>query len=313
VSAPGSPSRDVILRVRDVERDALASALARRGFHAVDKPDSGVAPAGLLVDPAALGSDALGRINRAAMAYPFAPLIVLSGPLERPVLADIIEKTTLVSLIGRDTPEHVAELDQALDAVTAGATGPTPGAASLLTGTPSARYEGEIASSDERDSLIERLEVFLAEAGIRARMVRVAVDAIEELITNALYDAPIDAQGRRLHAELDRRIGVQLAAPDRPRYEVVVRGPVVAASMIDPHGSLDLATVRRFLAQGLRGDVSDKPGGAGLGFARVYGLVDRLAVRIVSRVRTETAFVIDTSTPRKDPAARPTSFLGWQG
>ncbi|MCC6622730.1 MAG: hypothetical protein IT385_15825 [Deltaproteobacteria bacterium] len=305
--------RDVVVRVRESEHDALAATLASRGFRAVDKPEPGAAPAGLVVDPAALGSDALGRINRAAMAYPYAPLIVVTGPLERPVLADIIEKTSLVSLIGRDTPEHAHELDLALEAVTAGPNGPTPGAGSLLTGAPSARYAGEIASSDERDALIDRLEAFLAEAGIRARMVRIAVDAIEELVTNALYDAPVDEDGRRLNAELDRRIGVHLAPPDRPRFEVLVRGPVVAASMIDPHGSLDLATVRRFLAQGLRGDVSDKPGGAGLGFARVYGLVDRLAVRVVSRVRTETAFVIDTSTPRKDPAARPTSFLGWQG
>jgi len=143
-------------------------------------------------------------------------------------------------------------------------------------------------------------------------MVRIAVDAIEELVTNALYDAPTDASGRRIHAEVDRKTAVHLDEAARPRIEVVVSGPLIAASMVDPHGSLELATVRRYLAAGLEGTLSDKPGGAGLGFGRIYTLVDRLVVRVVAKVRTETAFVLDTSGRRADPASRPTGFLGFQ-
>ena len=95
----------------------------------------------------------------------------------------------------------------------------------------------------------------------------------------------------------------------RPHLEVAVHGTRVVAAMSDPHGSLDLATVRRFLAQGLRGDVSDKAGGAGLGFARIYGLVDRLVVLVSPRARTEIAFSLDAGAPRRDPAARPTGLV----
>lgn len=312
MTATAEVSRQIVVRVRDEDRAALAEIVARHGFHAVDKPDPGLAPRGLVVDPSVLGTDGLGRIQRAALAYPRAPLMVLTGPLERAQLAELLDTTTVAALIARDTRDRANELDLALRTVTAPVNGPPPGIDTLVNGTPTGRYTCEIASSEERDSLIERLEGFLVEGGIRQRMVRLACDAIEELVTNALYDAPTDADGKRIHAEVDRRVAVHLAEHQRPRLELGVYPPLVVASMIDPHGSLDLATVRRFLASGLRGDVSNKAGGAGLGFGRVYALVDRLVVRIVTQVRTETAFVIDTSGPRKDPAARPTGFLGWQ-
>ncbi|HRE92076.1 MAG TPA: hypothetical protein PK095_23370, partial [Myxococcota bacterium] len=59
------------------------------------------------------------------------------------------------------------------------------------------------------------------------------------------------------------------------------------------------------------GDFSDKPGGAGLGFARVFGLVDRLVVQISPRVRTEIAFTLEAGSVRRDPSARPTGLLAW--
>jgi len=308
---PSPITGQVVLRVREGDRQGMADAVRQQGYAPVDKPEPGSSPTAIIVDPIALAGDGLARIHRAALAYPRAPLMILSGPLEKTQLAELLETTNVAALIARDTRDRDAEIDLALRTVTATRES-IPFGADTLVRDATTRYTKTLAGSDERDALVDHLEGFLADAGIRQRMVRIAVDAIEELVTNALYDAPVDRAGRRVHAELDRKTAVHLPDAARPRLEVVVNGARVGASMIDPHGSLELATVRRFLAAGLRGTLSDKPGGAGLGFGRIYALVDRLVVRVVAKVRTETAFVLDTSGPRKDPAARPSGFLGVQ-
>lgn len=299
---------EVLLRVREDEHSLLAQRVRDRGLTPVAQPTTGVAPSLAFVDPDAMGpSDALGRVQRAALAYPRTPVLLLSGPQDRALLAAFVEVPTVAGVIGRDARDRDAELDDALSLVTRG---PNWGIARLLSpDTP--QWSRELASSVDREDLLEGARVFLAEHGVRSRMVELAVNAVEELVTNAIYDAPTDDEGRRLYADVDRRNAVFLPAGNRPRLDLAVDGKKIAASMTDPYGSLDVATVRRYLAMGLRGDFSDKPGGAGLGFARVFGLVDRLIVQISPRTRTEIAFTLESGSVRRDPSARPTGLLAW--
>lgn len=299
---------EVLLRVRDAERELVAERIRVRGLTPVVQPTTGVAPALAFIDPEAMGaSDALGRVQRAALAYPRTPVLLFSGPQERSLLAAFVEVPTVAGVIGRDTRDRDVELDDALSAVTRG---PVWGLA-RLTQADSPSWSRELASSVDREELLDGARGFLADQGVRARMVDLAVNAIEELVTNAVYDAPTDGEGRRLYADVDRRNAVFLPAGSRPRLDLAVDGKKIAAAMTDPYGSLDVATVRRYLALGLRGDFSDKPGGAGLGFARVFGLVDRLVVQISPRVRTEIAFTLEAGSVRRDPSARPTGLLAW--
>lgn len=299
---------EVLLRVRDDEREPLAQRIRAAGLSPVTQPTMGAAPMLAFVDPDAMGpSDALGRVQRAALAYPRTPVLLLSGPQERGLLASFVEVPTVAGVIGRDTKEYDLELDEALGVVTKG---PSWGL-ERLTNASAPTWACELASSVDREELLEGARVFLAEHGVRARMVELAVNAVEELVTNAIYDAPTDTEGRRLYADVDRRNAVFLPAGSRPRLALAVDGKKIVAVMTDPYGSLDVATVRRYLAMGLRGDLSDKPGGAGLGFARVFGLVDRLIVQISPRVRTEIAFTLESGSVRRDPSSRPTGLLAW--
>lgn len=299
---------EVLLRVRDAERELVAQRIRDRGLTPVVQPTTGVAPALAFIDPEAMGpSDALGRVQRAALAYPRTPVLLLSGPQDRALLAAFVEVPTVAGVIGRDTRDRDLELDDALSAVTRG---PTWGVARFAQ-ADSPSWSRELASSVDREELLDGARAFLSDQGVRARMVDLAVNAIEELVTNAVYDAPTDGEGRRLYADVDRRNAVFLPAGSRPRLDLAVDGKKIAAAMTDPYGSLDVATVRRYLALGLRGDFSDKPGGAGLGFARVFGLVDRLVVQISPRARTEIAFTLEAGSVRRDPSARPTGLLAW--
>jgi len=298
---------DVLVRVRPSERAVVEERLVSFGLRPASQTAPGAPVALALLDPEVMGSDAAPRLHRAAQVFPKTPMLLVSGAQDRATLAALVEVPTVIGVIARDRREFLHELDEAL--------------ATLMRGTrfglerfvpPDApRLVRDLVASLDRDSLLEELEAFLTSTGIRSRMAALARDAVEELVTNAIYDAPTDETGRRIYADTDRRHTVFLPESARPRLEVALHGTHIAAAMSDPHGSLDVTTVRRFLAAGLRGDVSDKAGGAGLGFARIYGLVDRLCVQIHPQSRTEIAFTLEAGTVRRDPAARPTGLLMW--
>ncbi|MCA9517172.1 MAG: hypothetical protein KC635_19660, partial [Myxococcales bacterium] len=165
----------------------------------------------------------------------------------------------------------------------------------------------------DRDELLAALEEYLGERGVRARIAGIVIDACEELLTNALYDAPTDADGRHIYAEVDRRHAIFLAGGSRPEVRATVTNGEVVASVRDPFGSLELAAVRRWLAKGLgaHDDQLDdtKKGGAGLGLARVFAMVDRLSIRVRPGAETEVVFAVATKGARRDMAARPTGLL----
>ena len=298
---------EVLLRVRDEDRAAIEAQLAAVGLSGTLQPAREAAPALGIIDPEVLGGDLAGRLQLAAEHYPQTPILLLSGSRERTTLAGLVEVPTVAAIIARDTAERAHELAVALGILRGG---PRFGLANLIGSAP-ALLSRELAASHDRDPVIEELEAQLTQNGIRSRMARLACDAVEELVTNAIYDAPTDASGDRIYATTDRRESIVLAETARPRLEVAVVGTRVVALMSDPHGSLDVLTVRRYLAQGLRGDVSDKPGGAGLGLARIYGLVDRLVVQIAPRRRTEIAFMLEAGAVKRDPAQRPTGLVAW--
>ncbi len=306
-----APSNEVLVRIRDADRAFVDEHLAAVGLTATTQTAPGASPRLALLDPEMMGSDAAPRLMRAAEAFPKTPMLLLAGPQDRASLAALVDVPTMMGIVARDTKDHRAELDEALATLLQPApTGPLGGLDRLVP-TTAPRLSRELVASLERDQLLDDLEAFFGGAGIRSRMAALARDAIEELVTNAIYDAPTDEAGLRLYADTDRKNTIVLAERARPRLEVAVNGTRIAATMSDPHGSLDIATVRRFLAQGLRGDMSDKAGGAGLGFARIYGLVDRLMVQVTPRRRTAITFTLEAGTVRRDPAQRPTGLIMW--
>jgi len=311
VPGTSAASNEVLVRVRDSERDFVHARLAHFGLVPASQSAPGTSPRLALLDPELMGVDADNKLVRAAQAFPQTPMLLLSGPQDRVSLAALVEVPTVVGVIARDRKECALELDEALATITAAATHAGRSGVARFVPSDAPRLSRELIASLDRDGLLEALEAFLSSTGIRPRMAALARDAIEELITNAIYDAPTDESGHHIYADTDRRHVVFLPENARPRVELAIHGTNIAATMSDPHGSLEVGTVRRFLAQGLRGDLSDKAGGAGLGFARIYGLVDRLIVHVIPRVRTEISFTLEAGTARRDPATRPTGLLLW--
>jgi hypothetical protein len=159
-----------------------------------------------------------------------------------------------------------------------------------------------IASSSRRESRLERLRDFFASRGIPRRTVEGMRDIAEELITNALYDAPLEAGHfpsavpRTTDVELPPELAVEISyGLDGPRPFVRIR---------DPFGALTrtrmLTVLDRCNHRGVTLDESR--GGAGLGLWRVFSLCSAIAISVVSGRLTD--MIVWVEAERKPRANR---------
>ena len=306
----GSKRALVIVGTLDLPR--VCGALEAHGFEPLAAVDVDVVPdepmALGVVDPRLLGAQPVPGLELLSLRLGDAPLVLLAGPCPRERLAGMIAVPTVAALVARDHVSSDEELRRALGSV---ARGPRFGWDDLIpAGAPC--FERRVSGSPDRAPCLAELADFAGTHGVRRRMCVVLQDIADELITNAVYDAPVDGAGGRPFAALDRREVVELGETAHPLVRVAIGAGVAATSVEDPFGSLRLATARRYLVKGLGGgpdQLTAKPGGAGLGLTRVYELADRLTIKVEAGRRTEVVAVLEIGGARRDSASRPPSLV----
>jgi CheY-like chemotaxis protein len=166
----------------------------------------------------------------------------------------------------------------------------------LLWGT--ALAEHTLTRSGDRAHLVAQLAEAVRARGQSARVASMAMLAADELLSNAVHNAPVDSAGghyrkdlpRNSDLELDDRHGVRLRWGCDARY--------LAIEVTDQFGSLDRDTILNALA---KSDVRDSGGGAGMGIALAYRSCDHLVFNLSPGRRTEIIALIDVRYP---PAER---------
>src|SRR4029077_3823966 len=94
-----------------------------------------------------------------------------------------------------------------------------------------------------RGRAIETVLGFAEEAKMR-RQVRTAIGAVcEELLMNALYDAPVDADGRPMFADIDPHERLQTAAPRAVSIRYAATDQLFAVAVRDRFGRLAKNTI----------------------------------------------------------------------
>jgi hypothetical protein len=142
---------------------------------------------------------------------------------------------------------------------------------------------------DGRDCAIQKVLDFAESNSVR-RQVRSAIGQVcEELLMNALYDAPVDESGKQVFAELDPHKRRQASSP-RPvsiRYAATPDGFAVAVR--DRYGRLAkntiLAYIEKCLASG--NQIDRKTYGAGLGLYLVANAANTYVVNVAYDIATE--------------------------
>lgn len=173
------------------------------------------------------------------------------------------------------------------------------------------RWEMSVTGSRDKALLLELcgdVAVSLSLGTRRSEQLEILCD---ELITNALYNAPTDDMMRNRNAQRPRTDTIELHRRESVNVQLVSDGERLALSVCDPFGSLPPLTVTHYLSKCLqRGDrqVDNKPGGAGLGLYYSYKSVSSLVVNIEAGVQTEMIGFINLCGPAGAVDREPHSF-----
>ena len=167
--------------------------------------------------------------------------------------------------------------------------------------------EASVTSSDEKDSVLETV-LGLAQAlelsDEKKRRIEVST---EELLLNALYDAPRGSDGKPLYAGVDRRTSVTLDNGASVRLHYGCDGRNFVVSVADRFGALERPQVVRSLVKLLEPQgPRPAPGtsGAGLGLMLTYGAANQLVVQSVPGRFTEVTAVMHVSGSNRTALAR---------
>src|SRR5262249_36658619 len=130
-------------------------------------------------------------------------------------------------------------------------------------------YAMLVGDYQEKSLAIASVGDFAQAMGVRRKYREQIDQCIDEMLMNALYDAPVDGEGNPVFAEVPVRERVLLKVEEKAVLQYSCDGDRFAVSVRDSFGSLKKQTVLQYLDKCLHasgGDQIDrKAGGAGLG------------------------------------------------
>lgn len=163
----------------------------------------------------------------------------------------------------------------------------------------------------DRPAAVEALVAGIGRAGLSDRVASLASVIADELLANALFDAPAapDAgagAGRRAR-ETGRHDARPLGERERVRLRWATDARYLALEITDQWGSLDPAAPGPAIARAARRAAGDLDGDAGMGLALAYACCHQLALAVAPGRRAEAIALIDVSV-RPTELGRAPSF-----
>lgn len=149
-----------------------------------------------------------------------------------------------------------------------------------------------------RSTAIDTILQFAEQRGIR-RQVRSAIGQVcEELLMNALYDAPIDEHGNQIFAEVDPHARVDINSPRPVSIRYAATESQFAIAVRDRFGRLAKNTILAYINKCLTSgnQIDRKTYGAGLGLYLVANAAAGYIVNVAHGMATEVVCMFDRGT-----------------
>jgi len=160
-----------------------------------------------------------------------------------------------------------------------------------------------ILDSKSRDALKENMCAYFKAMGVRSSIVDRMNTVAEELLMNAIYDAPVDGTGKSLFNHLSRKTEVKLDTHQQSQFRYAGDGITLAISVVDPFGRLTKEIVLDYLQScydGQAGSLNHGKGGAGRGLHQIIENADLTIFNVKHGVRTEVISLFYTDHPQKE-------------
>jgi CheY-like chemotaxis protein len=151
-------------------------------------------------------------------------------------------------------------------------------------------HERPITGTESKADIIAELADFLNRIDCYGAVKNSVLLVADELIMNAIFNAPRDASGKTKYAHRDRAEDLRLAPAEEATFRFACDGRNIALSVTDRFGSLDRDVIIHYLQRCFTGgpaEVEEKEGGAGLGLHMVFNSITQLTFNIDAGRATE--------------------------
>ncbi len=233
-------------------------------------------------EPLVLGCDAVDldlALGWMRDRYPSMSLVVWTSGSTEGALRAALAEPRLSSVIGWPSFESMPrpwEIALAVRRITHPLS-PSPRLADLL-GWGATILKWRPRTSDDRDRVVTEVAHWAERAGAGARLAERLAELAHELLMNAMYDAPVDADRNARYA-FDRQQDIVLDEAEVPTLRLGTDGVHIAVQASDPFGGLRRYHVIEGILRGLGARTGSTPpraildtsfGGAGLGMLKIY-------------------------------------------
>lgn len=140
-----------------------------------------------------------------------------------------------------------------------------------------------LASASRRNARFDRIREFFSNLSLSERTIGSILEVSEELVMNALYDAP--AEAGYFQRPRERVEDVNLPAELACEISYGIENDIVFVRLRDPFGALSRERLFEVLARCTTGQhdvtLDESRGGAGLGLWRVFSIASTVAITVV--------------------------------
>ncbi len=152
--------------------------------------------------------------------------------------------------------------------------------------------EHSLRTTQDRHTMVESIQQYCSQVQT-TRQAATTAQVADELIMNAMYDAPVDKDGKPLYAHR-RNETIELEPNERPTLGFGYDGAHIVLSIMDPFGHLPRDAVFRGIHRGLTtGQMDTRGGGAGLGMLLMHRAAKVLFFDVIPGRRTQVTAVIE--------------------
>lgn len=167
-------------------------------------------------------------------------------------------------------------------------------------------YERYLGTTQERSDAVEEVRVYCERLQSRRQAVNMA-QLTDELVMNAMYDAPVDEAGTARYAHR-RKESISLRESEQPLLGYGSDGARVVIAVTDPFGRLTRASVFQGIDRGVTtGAIDTSGGGAGLGMMLVHQMAKVVFFDVLPNQLTQVTTVIELDVPPRLMRALPGS------
>ncbi|HZJ66784.1 MAG TPA: hypothetical protein VFD36_24930, partial [Kofleriaceae bacterium] len=157
-----------------------------------------------------------------------------------------------------------------------------------------------VGDYQEKSLCISQISEFCENMSVRRKYRESIEQCLDEMLMNALYDAPVDEQGRQIFSEIPTKTRISLRVEQKVVVQYACDGRQFAMAVRDAFGTLERATVFRYLHKCLHDEqqIDRKAGGAGLGLYLMTNSSTNLFFSVLPGVATEAVCTFDLEAPK---------------